>query len=101
MTKVGARFPGRVGVVGGQLGSSSPSGSVARCNWDVMPSGSAGDVLSEVRFVAGSPVELLEGGLDIVVPPGTQNLRDVMSQLTVRSGREVALLRMEDGAECH
>jgi hypothetical protein len=58
----------------------------------------AADALGEVRYVGGRHVAFLEAGEDVLIPAGTKGIRNAMSQLTANTGREVALLRMENGA---
>ena len=48
-------------------------------------------------MVGGQSVRVLEAGLDVEIKAGTQGIRNMMSQLTANSGREVALLRMKYG----
>ena len=59
--------------------------------------GTPGRALGEVRYVAGQSVRALEAGVDVRTPPGTKGIRNMMSQLTAKTGREVALLRMKGG----
>ena len=64
---------------------------------DVAPNpglGAADDVLGQVDNVMLQRMRL---GAEIEVPAGTQNIRNTMSQLSVASGNEVALLRTISG----
>jgi hypothetical protein len=56
--------------------------------------GASGDVLGEVDAV---PLGKLRQGVDIPIPRGTTGIRTLMSDLTLVSENEVALLRMKDG----
>ena len=52
--------------------------------------------------VLGAPdakmLAILNAGADVPIPVGTRGLTNMMSQLTLRSRNEVALLRLQDGS---
>jgi hypothetical protein len=53
--------------------------------------------LGEIKMVGGQPIRVLETGGDVQITAGTQGIRNMMSQVSAGTGREVALLRMKDG----